>query len=135
MSKESNRTQWKVIAFVLSFSFIGAIICRIIEIIVSKSYLSKVTMVFVVIWCVTLAVFVPIQIMVFDRKERKGQTLEKLTIKNLIGLPFGTANPNAKISKWITIPVLSLLFLLLSIFVIFVAMILVTYFTSIVVGK
>jgi len=135
MSKESNRTHWRVIAFLLSFSFLGGVLCKIIELIISGSDLSKVTMVFVVIWCVSLAVLVPIQILVFDREERKGQMLQKLTIKDLIGLPFNAANPNAKIPKWIKIPVLSILFLLLGIFVIIVVMILVTYLISRVAGN
>ncbi|MGA1979001.1 MAG: hypothetical protein ABSG99_00325 [Sedimentisphaerales bacterium] len=75
-------------------------------------------------------VLFPIEIFVFERKRRKGLSLPKLTIKDLIGLPFGAANPNAEIPMWIKIPVLSFLFLLLGIFVIFFVMLPLTYLIS-----
>ena len=73
---------------------------------------------YMVLWFVVL----PIEIFVFDRKERKGQTLQKLTLKDLIFLPFGGSNPNAKIPRWISVPFLFILFLLLGIFVFILVM-------------
>lgn len=138
MSKESNRTHRLIIILLLSFSFLGLALCRIIELrflgseqqIMKHPFWSKVMIFFVIVWCVSLAVLVPIQILVCERKERKGQPLAKLTIKDLIGLPFHAANPNAEVPKWIKIPVLSFLFLLLSILVIFFVMLPLTYIIS-----
>jgi uncharacterized membrane protein len=138
MSRDSNRTHWLIITFLLLFSFLGLVLCRIIELfflggerqIMKHPFWSKAVIVFGIVWCVSLAVLVPIQILVFDRKERRDRTLQKLTIRDLFCLPFGAANPNAKIPKWIKIPVLSILFLLLGIFVIFFVMLLLTYLIS-----
>jgi hypothetical protein len=138
MSKESNRTHRLIIIFLLSFSFLGLVLCRIIELlflgggqqIMKHPFWSKVMIFFVIVWCVSLGVLFPIQILIFERKRRKGQSFPKLTIKDLIGLPFGAANPNAEIPTWIKIPVLSFLFLVLGIFVIFFVMLLLAYLIS-----
>jgi branched-subunit amino acid ABC-type transport system permease component len=94
---------------------------------VEHPFWSKVLIVACAGFFVLLAVVVPVQILVFERRERKGQQLAKLTIKDLIGLPFGAANSNAEIPKWVKIPVLSFLFFLLGVFVIFFVMLLATY--------
>ncbi|MBN1391460.1 MAG: hypothetical protein JW947_01505 [Sedimentisphaerales bacterium] len=138
MSKESNRTHWLVILFLSSFFMLAMALCAIIDFlffrggqrIIEYPFWSKVLITVGAGFIVLLAVVVPIQILVFDRKEIKGQPLAPLTIQDVTGLPFNRANPNAKIPKWIKIPILSFLFLVLGLFVIFVVMILLTYLIS-----
>jgi hypothetical protein len=130
MSKESNRIHWLVIVFLLSFSLLGTMICHIIDLITPGEGTSVMSLSFGIIWVVTLGVLGPIQIFVFERRARKGQELQKLTAKDIIGLPFGAVNPNAKIHKWIAIPVLTVLYLVVGIFVLFLAMILIGYLVS-----
>lgn len=138
MSKDSSRSHLFIIAFIHSFLLLGMALCGIIELfflegkrqLIKHPFWSKVMIAFIGGYFVFWIVLFPIEIFVFERRRRKDQSLPKLTIKDLIGLPFGAANTNAKIPRWIKIPVLSILFLLLGIFVIFVVMSLLAYLIS-----
>ncbi|MBN2019937.1 MAG: hypothetical protein JW749_06910 [Sedimentisphaerales bacterium] len=135
MSKDSRISHLYIIAFVHSFLLLGMALCGIVEFcflegknqLLNHPFWSKVFIAFLGGYMVLLVVVVPIEIFVFGRKERKGQALPKFTIKDLICLPFGAANPNAEIPKWIKVPVLSILFLLLCILVFFLVMLLITH--------
>ena len=59
-------------------------------------------------------VLTPIQVLYFDRKARKGRPLQKMKMSDVIGLPFGIANPDAEVPKWIKIPVLLIMYMLLT---------------------
>ncbi len=62
-----------------------------------------------------------------QRKERKGKKLKKFAFDDLIGLPFGAANPDAEVSRWIKYPILIFLFLLIGILAIAVLGLSITY--------
>jgi hypothetical protein len=138
MSKEGRISHSFVILFIHSFLLFGIALCAIINFLffqdeqpmIKHLFSSKVMIAFISGYFVFWMVLFPIEIFVFDRIRSKSQLFPKLTIKDLIGLPFGTANPDANIPKWIKIPVLSILFLLLGIFVIFCVMLLLTYLIS-----
>ncbi|MFA5239011.1 MAG: hypothetical protein WC476_04785 [Phycisphaerae bacterium] len=135
MSEDNNGSRWLVISFLYSFCLLGMALCGVVGLlffrgeqrIMEHPFWSKVLFVVGGGFLVLLLVVIPVQIFIFDRKERDSQSLAKLTIKDLIGLPFGVCNPNAKIPKWIKIPVLAILFSLLGILVIFVTMGLLAY--------
>lgn len=138
MSKDSSRSHLFIIAFVHLLLLLGMVLCGVVELfflegeqqLMKHPFWSKVTIALAVGLFVFWIVLFPIEIFVFERRKRKSQSLPKLTIKDLFGLPFGAANANAKIPKWIKIPVLSILFLLLGILVIFVVMSLLAYLIS-----
>jgi len=138
MSQENRISHVFVLLFIHSFLLFGIALCAVINFLFFKDgqpitkhpFWSKVVIAFVGGYFVFWIVLFPIEIFVFERKRRKGLSLPKLTIKDLIGLPFGAANPNAEIPMWIKIPVLSFLFLLLGIFVIFFVMLPLTYLIS-----
>jgi hypothetical protein len=120
------------------FFTLGLALCGIVELfflkgknqIMNHPFWSKVTIIFLGGYMVLMVVLFPIEIFVFNRKERKGQVLPKFTLKDLILLPFGASNPNAQIPGWIKVPVLSILFLLIGILVFFLVMIFITHFIA-----
>ena len=82
------------------------------------SFWSTIVYAFLFMFFIALMVFVPIQILYFGRKERSDRPLQKMTIGDVIGLPFGASNPDAEVPKWIRIPVLSVMYILLAILLI-----------------
>lgn len=138
MSKNSRMFHAFVIIFINTFFLLGIALCAVVDIfflgggrqLMKHPFWSKVTIALIGGYFVFCFVLFPIEVFVFDRKERKGQALPKLTIKDLIGLPFGAANPDVEIPKWIKIPVLSILFLFLGILVLFFVMLLLTFIIS-----
>jgi ethanolamine transporter EutH len=61
----------------------------------------------------TLVILIPIQILIVERRDRRKLPRQKLTFLDLIGIPFGVANPDAEIPKWISYPVLGIFWLLI----------------------
>ena len=120
-----------ILIFAHSFLVLGIVFCVILGFFFS--FWSKAA-IFLFGGYLAYWVIASYEILVSERKERKGQALPKLTIGDLIGLPFGAANPNDEIPKWIKVPILSILFLLVGVFVFFLVMILLTnliaYFVS-----
>ena len=134
MSKDSRILRVYIFVFTHTLLVLGLAFCAIVDFFFLKGkhqlmahpFWSKVAIILLGGYFVFWFVLFPIEIFVFSRKERKGQALPKLTVKDVICLPFGVTNPNAEIPKWIKVPILSILFLLLSIFVIFFVMLLIT---------
>ena len=119
-----------ILIFLISFLFLSMILCAAIGVFFPV-WLKISLFIFVgIIVCLYLILFQ----LLAAKKERKRQLLAKVTIKDLIGLPFGAFNTDAEVSKWIKIPSLSILFLLtcLLVFIIVAALIanLITHFTS-----
>lgn len=110
------------IVLLLTFSMFGLFISALIDIffysgdeVKTPVPILSLQIFFGAIWVITLLVIVPIQILYFDRKNRDDKQLQKATIKDFIGLPLGASNPDAKVPKWISIPILGLLWLLIAI--------------------
>ncbi|MHA2123433.1 MAG: hypothetical protein ACW990_19720 [Promethearchaeota archaeon] len=110
------------IVLLLVFSFLGLLICSLIDTffyssdeVNTPSPILPLIIFFGAIWTITLVVIFPIQILYFHRKNRDDKQLQKATIKDFIGLPLGACNPDAKVPKWISIPILGLLWLLIAI--------------------
>ncbi len=125
------------IVLLLAFSFLGLFISALID----KFFFSdgeaktpvpilSLQILFGAIWVITLIIIVPVQILYFHRRNRGNTTLQKATIKDFIGLPFGTSNADAKVPKWISIPILGLLWLLLAIIVLCIIMAIVAFCIS-----
>jgi hypothetical protein len=111
------------IVLLLAFSFLGLLIFALIDIffyggdeVKTPVSILSLQIFFGAIWAITLVIIFPIQILYFHRKNRDNTTLQKATIWDFIGLPFGACNPDAKLPKWISIPILGLLWLLVAIF-------------------
>jgi hypothetical protein len=86
--------------------------------------------IFGVIFAITLIIILPIQVLYYDRKNRDNTTLEKATVKDFIWLFFGLARPNAKVSKWIYIPVITILWLLIALIIFGVIMAIIAFCVS-----
>lgn len=71
----------------------------------SPSPLFFAVLFFSTIMIIGLLVLLPIQVLYFERKARKNKPPEKMTVGDVISLPFGASNPNAELPKWISIPV------------------------------
>jgi hypothetical protein len=107
-----------------TFSLLGLVFFYLIQISFYGGKDTKVPLpiismqvIFGAIWAITLIIVVPIQVLYFDRKKRDDKQLQKATVKDFIGLFFGVARPNAKVSKWIYFPVLAILWLLVAIII------------------
>ena len=79
---------------------------------------------FVFVDIFTLLVLVPVQILYFRRKNRNDAELPKATFKDLLCLPFGACEPDAKLPKWIALPVLGFFWVLAAVFVIVILLVL-----------
>jgi hypothetical protein len=107
-----------------TFSFLGLLFFYLIQIFFYSGKEAKVPLpilsmqiIFGAIFAVTLIIIFPIQILYYERKNRDDTKLQKATVKDYIGLFFGGFRSNAKVSKWIYFPVLTLLWLLVAIII------------------
>lgn len=110
------------LSLLMTFSLLGLVFFYLIQLSFYGGKDTKVPLpiinmqiIFGAIWAIILIIIVPIQVLYFDRKNRDDKQLQKATVKDFMWLFFGVARPNAKISKWIYIPVLALLWLLIAI--------------------
>jgi hypothetical protein len=108
------------------FSTLGLLLCAAIRFLFYDSYeeFNANPILFALnIVCVSLfaaGFLVPaIGFLYYGRKEREGQKLDKMTFKDLLGLPFGAFNPDAKVPWLIKMPVLGLLYVLIAILALF----------------
>ena len=123
MQNNRYKLRWFIIASLISASFLGLVFTRVIGLlffendnqIMQHPFWSIIVYVFSFLFIISLMVFVPIQIVYFERKERGDRPLQKMTLRDIIGLPFGVFNPDAKVPKWIKIPILSVMCILLAI--------------------
>ncbi len=122
MSQKRNFRNWLIIILLCQVGFWGLAICKLVEIIffenekdmISHPVGSGFIYVFGVSFVFSLIVLVPFQVLIVERKDRKNRPKEKMRFADLLLLPFGAANPNAELPKWIAIPIKLLLFLLLA---------------------
>ena len=70
------------------------------------SVLAPFIVVFMILFMVTFLVIFPIQIFHFNRKNRNDSSLEKVTEKDALDLPFGVGNPDDALPKWLYVPFL-----------------------------
>jgi hypothetical protein len=77
---------------------------------------------FLTILLVGLLVLFPIQVLYFDRKERKNKPPELVTLDDVAGLHSGEFNPNAQLPKWISIPVKIVLWAVVGVFILFITL-------------
>ncbi|MFZ5832113.1 MAG: hypothetical protein ACOY3P_18680 [Planctomycetota bacterium] len=68
---------------------------------------SVVVLVFASVFTFTLVVLFPVQILLVERGGRRKGRREKLTVADIVGLPFGAFNPDAAIPRWISYPILA----------------------------
>lgn len=124
MQRDRQHTlRWAIISGLISFSFLGLAFTKIVEWlffengrqIMRHPFWATIVYVFSFLFIISLMVFVPIQILYFGRKERGDKPLPKMTVGNVIGLPFGAFDPDAEVPKWIKIPILSVTYILLAI--------------------
>lgn len=123
-----NHTLRKITFGLLVFSLCGLFVCRIIERSLGienshdRPFPLFITIVFFsVIWLVGLLVLVPLCL---GHNERKSNVPEKITLRDVAGLPFGVFNPHTELPKWISIPVKIILWSVVSIFILFIAFLL-----------
>ena len=118
MFDRKNGFHPKTISLLLAVSFIGMFFCFLVF---GKNYfeMSRIGRIlsafFMSVWSFTLMLIVPVQILYFRRKNRDDSSLQKATAGDYLGLFFGAFNPDAKLSKWISIPVLGFFWLLIGI--------------------
>jgi hypothetical protein len=112
------------IVLLSTFGFLGLLISWLIGIffcggkeVKTPIPILSLRIIFGAIYAITLIIIFPIQILYYERKNRDNTTLQKATFKDFIGLSFGAFHGNAKVSKWIYIPILTLLWLLIAIIV------------------
>lgn len=112
----------KTISLLFCIGLLGLFGCEILEKFLSGTdnadppiFLLYLQIIFGIIWCVTLIVITPIQVLYFRRKNRDNDSLQKATIWDFAGLPSHAFNPDAKLPRWISISVLGFLLFLLSI--------------------
>ena len=136
MSSDHNkRIRFFIIIFLINISFLGMALCASVQFLfyddnremMNNSFWPAFIIVAISIFMFALLVLFPVEIFIFSRKKRKGEKLLKITFGDLLGLPFGVANPDAEVSPWIKYPVLFFLFLLLGIFAIAVLGLSITY--------
>ena len=123
------------VAFLMVFSFLGLLCSTMIDRFFFKGndadtpgLLLATQIFFLFIWCLTLIVIVPVQILYFRRKNRADASLPKATIKDALGLPFGVFEPDAKLPKWIAFPILAFFWLLVAVFITIVLLVLLAHF-------
>ena len=123
MQSDRQTLRWIIISSLISFSFLGLAFTKAIDWLffentrqmMQHSLWSTIVYAFSFLFFIALMVFVPIQILYFGRKERSDRPLKKMTIGDVMGLPFGASNPDAEVPKWIKIPILSVMYILLAI--------------------
>ncbi|MCX5634837.1 MAG: hypothetical protein NTW55_03200, partial [Planctomycetota bacterium] len=92
-----------IIMFLINISWLGLALCGSVRFfyydnnkeMMDNSFWYVFTIVSLSIFTFVLFVLVPIEILILGRKERKGEKLKKLTLVDLLGLPFGFFNPEA----------------------------------------
>lgn len=117
MLHERYRTRWLYLGAMLFSSFVGLGACKLIEGMFFKAgqgmiehpIWSVVIMTLGLGFAFTLVVLVPVQILIVERSERRELPRENLTLTDVVGLPVGATNPNAQIPKWISYPILVVL--------------------------
>ena len=123
MQSDRHTLRWIIISILISFSFLGLVFTKAIDWLffentrqmMQHSFWSTIVYAFSFLFFIALMVFVPIQILYFGRKERSVSPLQKMAIGDVMGLPFGASNPDAEVPKWIKIPILSVMYILLAI--------------------
>ena len=125
------------VAFLMGFSFLGLLCSALIEYFFFKkndvntpNVLFAIQIFFGFIWCFTLMLIIPVQILYYRRKNRVDDLMPKATIKDALGLAVGVFEPDAKLPKWIAFPILAFLWLLVGIFVIIIIGILISFFVD-----
>lgn len=112
--ENKNLKRWFIIAKLIGLGFVGLLLSEVVEKLFYSSekemmqnpYWATLVYISAFLFIFSLMVLVPIQILGFERKQRKNQPVEKVTVSDLLGLPFGAFNPDAELPKWIGIPVL-----------------------------
>ena len=120
----------QTIVFLIVFGFIGLLCCAGIERLFfggddvnTPPLLFAAEIVFTVIYMLTLLVIFPVQILYFRRKNRAdADLLPKATLKDVAGIPFGVYQPDAKLPKWISFPVLAILWFLIAVLLLFLVL-------------
>lgn len=120
MQSDRHTLRWIIISSLISFSFLVLAFTKAIDWLFFENtrqmmqhpFWSTIVYAFSFLFFIALMVFVPIQILYFGRKERSDRPLQKMTVADVIGLPFGASNPDAEVPKWIKIPVLSVMYIL-----------------------
>jgi len=107
----------------LTIGFLGLLVCSLID----RFFLGEsrenhpvfynCLFFFLALYVITLLVIFPVQILYFHRKNRDDSSLKKATLKDIAAIPFGVSNPDARIPKWVSIPVYGFLWLLVSILI------------------
>ncbi len=123
MPSANHIKRWIAIGGLLSFSFAGLAFCQLVEWLCFENerqmmqhpFWSKAILDFAVVFLLGLAL-VPVQILVFERRERANRPLPQMRLSDVVGIPLGVYNGDARVPNWIKIPVLAVLFVLLSVF-------------------
>lgn len=129
MFDKSRAFHLKTIALLFTIGFLGLFVCFAVERVFFSGDDVKIPLGFrcveIVIggiWFFTLMVIVPVQILYFHRKNRDNASLEKVKIRDFAGVLFGACNPDAKLPKWVSVPILVFLWLLAAVFVLVVVL-------------
>lgn len=111
-----------ILYILLTFGSVGLLVCFLAfggENLSEMPLIGKtLTLFFTSIFVFTLIVLVPVQILYFDIKNRDNSTLRKAVFKDYIAMLFGVCDADVKAPKWITYPLLIVLWLLIAIMVI-----------------
>jgi hypothetical protein len=138
MFDRENGFHLKTILLLLVIGFIGMFFCFLFF---EENYFEMsrtgqiLSAFFISVWILTLIVIVPVQILYFRQKNRYDSSLQKATAGDYLGLFFGAFNPDAKLPKWISIPVLGFLWLLISIIVMGIALAIISFCVEFLTGN
>ena len=121
----------KIICFLMSIgitvSFVGLLVCALIDKLYygnernlsDSPFWFSLTVFLGVIFAVS-SIGGMVAIVIIKSIERRGipkEERQRITISDLAGLPFGAANPDAELPKWISIPIVAILWSIVIIFV------------------
>jgi len=142
MFNRKNGFDPAALGLLATFSLLGLVFFYLIEIFFYGGKEAKTPLpilstqiIFGAIWAIILIIIFPIQILYYERKNRDNTTLPKATVKDYIGLFFGGFRANAKVSKWIYIPVLTLLWLFVALIIVGVILAIVAFCISHIMGS
>ncbi|AQT68150.1 hypothetical protein STSP2_01305 [Anaerohalosphaera lusitana] len=110
------------IALLSTFAVGGLFFCWVMHNLVAEGPVARVFIGLMFFFLAVLFgmnfILVPIQILYFNRKNRDDSKLKKATLADWLMLPFGACDADAKVSRWVSVPLLVVLWVLVAIFVV-----------------
>ena len=133
MFNKKTGFNWRIIGFLIFLIHLWLFCLAIIDYLFYDSDHTKrsdsffsLLIISVIVYVVLLAL-IPIQILYFERKNRDKASLKKAKFIDYVSLFFVTTDTDVEAPKWLSIPLLTILWLLIGIIALFVVLAIVSF--------